>query len=175
MTAGVVLEDHIRDVVDFPKPGVVFKDITPLLADPVSFGHATATLAAKYADCQITKVVGVEARGFMVATPVAQRLGVGFVPVRKPGKLPSEVHSEPYELEYGSDRLEIHSDALTAGDRVLIVDDVIASGGTAAATARLVEGLGAVVVGFAFVIDLVFLGGRDRLGDYEVFSLVKYF
>ncbi len=173
MTAGVAFEDRIRDVADFPRPGITFKDITPLLADPVVFAAVVASLAGPFMG-RVDKVVGIEARGFMVATPVAQLLGTGFVPVRKPGKLPGPVQSESYELEYGSDALEIHSDALVGGERVLVVDDVIATGGTAVATARLVESLGAKVVGLGFVIELEFLDGRRQLEGYEVLSLVTY-
>ncbi len=174
MTAAVVLEDRIRDIPDFPRPGIVFKDITPLLGDPVAFAQAVDALARLFADSRVDKVVGVEARGFILATPVAQRLGAGFVPVRKAGKLPAAVQAETYALEYGTDSIEVHEDAFGPGDRVLVVDDVIATGGTAAATARLVERLGATVVGFAFLIELAFLAGRDRLGGYDVLSLVTY-
>ncbi|HAS10304.1 MAG TPA: adenine phosphoribosyltransferase, partial [Acidimicrobiaceae bacterium] len=146
------LEPHIRDVPDWPEPGVVFKDITPLLADPAGFAYAVRSLAEPFAGRGITKVVGMEARGFLIGAPVALHLGAGFVPVRKPGKLPRATDSEEYALEYGTDRLEIHADAVGADDRVLVIDDVIATGGTAAATVALVERSGATVVGLGFVI-----------------------
>jgi adenine phosphoribosyltransferase len=170
----VDLAAHIRDIPDFPSPGIVFKDITPLLGDPAAFAATIDGLADPFVGRGITKVVGIEARGFVVAAPVAHRLGAGFVPARKPGKLPWGTASESYELEYGSDSLEIHTDAVEPGEHVLIVDDVIATGGTAAATIRLVESLGAVVVGVAFVIELAFLGGADLLGDREHVSLLTY-
>jgi adenine phosphoribosyltransferase len=164
----------IRDVPDFPKPGITFKDITPLLADPVAFAEVVDRLAEPFVGRGVTKVVGIEARGFVVAAPVAHRLGAGFVPVRKPGKLPWETASEAYELEYGTDELEVHLDAIAPGEKVLVVDDVIATGGTALAAARLVEGLGGEVVGLAFLIELAFLGGADRLGELPHVSLVTY-
>src|SRR5438105_684108 len=157
------LKDHIRDIPDFPKPGVVFKDITPLLADVDAFRFAIDAIADHFAGGEVHKVLGVEARGFIVAAPVAYRFGAGFVPVRKAGKLPWDIEREEYELEYGTDLLEIHRDAIVPGERVLIVDDVIATGGTAAATASLVERLGGEVVGFAFVIELEFLKGRKKI------------
>src|SRR5207248_5462831 len=157
------LKDHIRDIPDFPKPGVVFKDITPLLADVDAFRFAVDAIADHFAGNEVHKVIGVEARGFIIAAPVAYRFGAGFIPIRKAGKLPWEIEREEYELEYGTDLLEIHRDAVAPGERVLIVDDVIATGGTAAATARLAERLGGVVLGFAFVIELGFLEGRKKL------------
>jgi adenine phosphoribosyltransferase len=168
------LAEHVRDIPDYPKPGVVFRDITPLLAAPDAFTAAVDALAAPYAGDRIDKVVGVEARGFVFAAPVAYRFRAGFVPVRKPGKLPWELEREEYELEYGTDLLEIHRDAVRPGERVLVVDDVIATGGTAGATARLVERLGGAVAGFAFLIDLEFLGGRAKLDGYRVHSVVSY-
>jgi len=168
------LEDHIRDVADFPRPGIGFKDITPLLADVDAFRTVVDAIAGHFAGHRVDAVVGVEARGFIMAAPVAYRYGAGFVPVRKAGKLPWETESEEYELEYGTDRLEIHRDALRPGDRVLVVDDVIATGGTAAATIRLVERLGATVVGLGFVIELAFLHGRAKLEGYEAMSLITY-
>lgn len=164
----------VRDVPDFPKPGITFKDITPLLADPEAFAEVVDRLAEPFVGRGITKVVGIEARGFVVAAPVAHRLGAGFVPVRKPGKLPWETASQAYELEYGTDELEVHLDAVATGEKVLVVDDVIATGGTALAAARLVEGLGGEVVGLAFLIELAFLGGADRLGDLPHVSLLTY-
>jgi adenine phosphoribosyltransferase len=162
----------IRDVPNYPKPGIVFKDITPLLASPEAFRAATEAMAAPFVDAGITHVVAIESRGFILGGPVAQRLGVGFVPVRKPGKLPAETRRETYELEYGTDALEIHADAWGDGARVLIVDDVLATGGTADATRRLVEGIGATVVGFSFLIALSFLPGRERLSARLVNSVV---
>src|SRR5438477_9532990 len=157
------LKDHIRDIPDFPKPGVVFKDITPLLADVDAFRFAIDAIADHFAGGEVHKVLGVEARGFIVAAPIAYRFGAGFVPVRKAGKLPWEIEREEYELEYGTDLLEIHRDAIAPGELVLVVDDVIATGGTAAATARLVERLGGEVIGFAFVLELGFLHGREQI------------
>ncbi len=168
------LEGHIRDVPDFPKPGILFKDITPLLADAEAFRSAVDAIAGHFASHRVDKVVGVEARGFILAAPVAYRAGAGFVPVRKVGKLPWRTEAEEYDLEYGTDRLEIHRDAVAPGDRVLVVDDVIATGGTVAATIRLVEKLGATVVGLGFVIELAFLHGREKLEGYEAMSLITY-
>jgi adenine phosphoribosyltransferase len=172
--AGPDLLRHIRDIPDFPKPGVVFKDITPLLADPVAFAACIDALAAPLEGRRIDKVLGIEARGFIVAAPVAYRFGAGFVPVRKAGKLPWEIEREEYELEYGTDLLEIHRDAVQPGEQVFILDDVMATGGTAAATARLVEKLGGEVVGFGFLIELAFLGGRAKLPGYEISSLLTF-
>ena len=174
MPEPVDLTHHVRDVADWPKPGVVFKDITPLLGDPGALAAAISALAAPFAGRAITKVVGIEARGFVIGAPVAVHLGAGFVPVRKPGKLPGATESEQYELEYGTDRLEIHADAIEPGEQVLIVDDVIATGGTAAATIRLVERLGGTVVGLGFVIELGFLGGHAQLDGHEHTSLISY-
>ncbi len=168
------LTAHIRDVPDFPKPGVVFKDITPLLAHPAALAGCIDRMAAACDGQRIDKVVGVEARGFIVAAPVAYRLGVGFIPVRKPGKLPWELEQQEYALEYGTDRLEIHRDAVQPGERVVIVDDVLATGGTAAATARLVEKLGGEVTGFVFMIELGFLHGRTEIEGHEITSLLTY-
>lgn len=165
---------HIRDIPDFPSPGIVFKDITPLLGDAAAFAAAVDGLAAPFEGQGITKVLGTEARGFILAAPVAHRFAAGFVPVRKAGKLPWEIERQEYELEYGTDLLEIHRDAIAPGERVLIVDDVLATGGTAAATARLVEKLGGEVAGFAFLIELAFLDGRPKLGDRSVTSLLTY-
>lgn len=157
------LRSLVRDVPDFPRPGIVFRDITPLLADADALRRAVTALASPFADAGIDRVVGIEARGFIFAAPVACALGAGFVPVRKPGKLPWETVSEPYELEYGVDELEAHRDSFPTGDHVLIVDDVIATGGTAAAACRLVERLGGRVAGVSCLIELAPLGGRDRL------------
>ena len=168
------LATFIRDVPDWPTPGVVFKDITPLLGDPVAFATTIDRLADHFVGRGVTKVVGIEARGFVVAAPVAHRLGAGFVPARKPGKLPWGTESRSYELEYGTDELEVHTDAVAPGERVLVVDDVIATGGTAAAAVQLVESLGGVVAGVGFVIELAFLGGAARLGDHEHVALLTY-
>jgi adenine phosphoribosyltransferase len=164
----------IRDVPDFPKPGIVFKDITTLTKDPEGLRTAVDAIAERYADADVDLVVGIESRGFVFGAAVAYKLGVGFVPARKPGKLPSQTVSAEYELEYGTDALEIHRDAIGAGQRVLIVDDLLATGGTAAATAKLVSELGGEIVGIAFLIDLAFLRGRDKLAGYDVFSLIEY-
>ncbi len=164
----------IRDIPDFPKPGVTFKDITPLLNDPVAFASVVDALAGAFITAKIDRVLGVEARGFIVAAPVAYRLGAGFVPVRKAGKLPWEIEREEYVLEYGTDLLEMHRDAVHPGERVLIVDDVLATGGTAAATARLVDRIGGEVIGFGFLLELAFLGGASQLENYDVVSLLTY-
>lgn len=166
--------DRIRDVPDYPKPGVVFKDITPLLADPVAFSSAVDAIVVSFGRGTIDKVVGIEARGFIVAAPVAYHFGAGFVPLRKPGKLPYETVAQGYELEYGTETLEIHADAFKPGERVLIVDDVLATGGTASAACALVERAGAKVAGLAFVIELGFLGGASKLEGYDFVSLLKY-
>lgn len=168
------LKDHIRDIPDFPSPGVVFKDITPLLADVDAFRFAVDAIADHYAGNDVDKVLGVEARGFIIAGPVAYRFGAGFVPVRKAGKLPWEIESQEYELEYGSSLLEIHKDAVEPGENVLIVDDVLATGGTASASVDLVERLGANVLGLGFVIELAFLHGRDKLEGRDLVSLLVY-
>jgi adenine phosphoribosyltransferase len=168
------LQAHVRDVIDYPKPGIVFKDITPLLGSADAFRATVDALAAPYATTRVDKVIGIEARGFVFAAPVTYELQAGFVPVRKPGKLPWEIEREEYVLEYGTDLLEIHRDAIAPGERVLIVDDVVATGGTAAATARLVERLGGSVVGFAFVLELGFLHGREQLSGYDIHTLVTY-
>ncbi len=168
------LEELVRDIPDFPAPGVVFKDITPLLADPVAFAATVEALTEPFAGQGIEQVVGIEARGFILAGAIAHRLGAGFVPVRKGGKLPGAVEREHYDLEYGSDLLEVHADALVAGARVLVVDDVLATGGTAAATVRLVEKLDGHVVGLGFVLELAFLSGRGQLPGRQVVSLLTY-
>jgi adenine phosphoribosyltransferase len=164
----------IREVPDFPQEGIVFKDITPLLADEVAFSSVIDMVVVHFGRGNVDKVVGIEARGFILASPVAYHFGAGFVPVRKAGKLPWESESEQYELEYGTETLEIHKDAFTPGERVLIVDDVLATGGTARATAKLVERLGGSVVGIACLIELGFLKGRQAIEDYEFFALITF-
>ncbi len=168
------MKDHVRDIPDYPKPGVVFKDITPLLADPDAFAAAVDALAEPFEADHIDKVLGIEARGFVFAAPVAYRHRAGFIPLRKAGKLPWEIEREEYELEYGTDLLEIHKDAIGPGEKVLIVDDVLATGGTASAAVRLVERLGGEVVGLAFLIELGFLGGAAKLPDRRIHSVVTY-
>jgi adenine phosphoribosyltransferase len=168
------LRASIRDVPDFPKPGIVFKDITPVLADAALFVRTTDALAMSVRDAKITHVVAIESRGFIFGAPVAQALRASFVPMRKPGKLPHKTEREEYALEYGTDALEMHRDGLTAGARVLVVDDVLATGGTAAAACRLVERVGASVVACAFVIELGFLNGREKLGARRMAALVTY-
>ena len=168
------LKNHIRDIPDFPRPGVVFKDITPLLADVDAFRFAVDAIADHFAGRTIDKVLGVEARGFILAAPVAYRFGAGFVPVRKAGKLPWQIEQEEYELEYGTDLLEIHKDAVRPGENVVLVDDVLATGGTASASVRLVERLGANVLGLGFIIELAFLHGREKLPDRDMISLMVY-
>jgi adenine phosphoribosyltransferase len=168
------LKAHVRDIPDYPQPGIIFRDITPLLAAPDAYAATVDAISAPFADEHIDKVLGIEARGFVFAAPVAYRHVAGFVPVRKAGKLPFEIEREEYALEYGTDLLEIHRDAVAPGERVLIVDDVIATGGTAAATIRLAERLGGEVIGLTFVIELGFLHGRDKLEGYNVNALVTY-
>jgi adenine phosphoribosyltransferase len=168
------LKALIRDVPDFPQPGIVFKDITPLLADPIAFSTVIDLIVVQFGRGSVDKVLGIEARGFILASPVAYHFGAGFVPVRKAGKLPWQTTSAEYELEYGKETLEIHTDAFRPGERVLIVDDVLATGGTAQATARLVESADAKVIGMAFLIELGFLQGRDKLQGYDTFSLITY-
>jgi adenine phosphoribosyltransferase len=168
----VNLESYIRDVPDFPKPGIMFKDITPLLAAPEGFRACIDTIADAYRDAGVTKVLGAEARGFILGGALAYALGAGFIPARKPGKLPAETTSAAYQLEYGVDTLEMHTGAVGPGDVVLIIDDVLATGGTAAAKAELVAGSGAAVAGFAFLIELDFLSGRDKLGGAKIVSLI---
>jgi adenine phosphoribosyltransferase len=168
------LREFVRDIPDWPKPGIIFRDITPLLAAPDAFALTVDALAAPYADEPIDKVIGIEARGFVFAAPLAYRRGAGFIPVRKAGKLPWEIEREEYALEYGTDLLEVHRDAVHPGEHVLIVDDVIATGGTASAAARLVERLGGTVAGFTFLLELVDLGGRAKLDGYRVHTVLSY-
>lgn len=168
------LRQFIRDVPDFPKPGIVFRDITPLLANPEALRQTVRRLGDHYRQANVELVVAAEARGFIFAAPLALELDVGFVPARKPGKLPRERHSHEYELEYGTDRLEIHLDGIAPGQRALVVDDLLATGGTVSACCRLVERARATVVGCAFVIELLSLRGAQRLAPHPVFSLVQY-
>lgn len=163
---------RMRDVQDFPRPGIVFKDITPLLADPVLFGRVINGMAAPFRGQHITKVIGVEARGFILGAPVALALNAGFVPARKPGKLPHHTVVERYSLEYGTDGLELHRDAVLKGERVIVVDDVLATGGTAEATAKLTAQLGGELVGFSFLMVLGFLDGAKRLGADRVRTIL---
>lgn len=168
------LKALIRDVPDFPQPGILFRDITPLLSDPAGLRFTLEALTQFATDAKPHCIVGIESRGFIFGVPLADRLGLPFVPVRKPGKLPAARMSVEYSLEYGESRLDIHEDALAGGDRAFIVDDLLATGGTALAAAKLVELLGGVVAGFGFVIELAPLGGRDRLDKYRVESLISY-
>jgi len=167
------VEAYIRDVPDFPKKGIVFKDITPLLGNYQALAATVDQLAGPYMDCDVQYVAGIESRGFIFGVPVAERLKAGFVPIRKPGKLPAETISESYDLEYGTDAVEIHADAIEAGAKVLMVDDLLATGGTMAAACKLVERLGGSIVGVTFVIELCFLNGRDKLAGRDVDSLIK--
>ena len=168
------LKKLIREVPDFPKPGILFYDITTLLKDAGGLAQVIDALKARYREARDDVVLGVEARGFIFAPALAYGLGAGFVPVRKPGKLPAETVKASYQLEYGSDSLEIHKDAIAPGQRVLIVDDLLATGGTAAAVARMVEDMGGVVAGIGFVVELTFLDGRRKLAGHELFSLLQY-
>ena len=164
----------IRDVPDFPEPGIVFKDITPVLADPIAFSTIIDLIVVHFGRGNVDKVVGIEARGFILGAPVAYHFGAGIIPVRKKGKLPYDTLEETYALEYGTAALEIHTDAVQAGERVLVVDDVLATGGTAKAAASLVERVGGKVCGIATLIELEFLHGRDKLQGYDLFTLIKY-
>jgi adenine phosphoribosyltransferase len=168
------LRESVREIPDFPQPGVSFKDITPLLGDPATFSSAVDAMVVSYGRGTVDKVVGMEARGFIIAAPVAYHFGAGFVPLRKKGKLPYDTISQTYELEYGTETLEMHVDAFAEGDQVLIVDDVLATGGTARAACELVERAGARVVGLAFIIELEFLGGARNIEGYDYVSLLQY-
>ena len=167
------LEQFIRDVPDFPKKGIIFKDITPLLGNYGALSTAVSQLAEPFAGTKIDYVAGIESRGFIFAVPVAERLKAGFVPIRKPGKLPAETLSESYELEYGTDSIEVHADAISSGSNVLMVDDLLATGGTMKAACKLIEKIGGNIVGVSFVIELCFLNGRDKIPQYDVKSLIK--
>ena len=168
------LKDYIRDVPDFPKPGILFRDITPLLSSPSAFSQCIDRFAEEYDGKGVDVIAAAEARGFIFAVPLAMRLNAAFVPVRKPGKLPFRTHSLEYELEYGTDCLEIHEDSIVAGQKVLIIDDLLATGGTVDACCRLVEQCGATVAGCGFLINLSFLNGAERLGDRNLFSILEY-
>lgn len=170
----VELREFVREIPDYPTPGVLFRDITPLLADPNALRAAMDAMAEPYLDQQVDVVAAAEARGFIFAGPLALKLGAGFVPIRKPGKLPFEMHSFAYELEYGTDELQIHVDGVKPGQRVLVVDDLLATGGTVEACCRLLERCEATIVGCAFLIELAALGGEARLNPYRVHSVVRY-
>ena len=170
----VALEGAIREIADFPVRGIAFKDITPVLSDPTLFARVTSALATAFEASRPTHIAAIESRGFLLGGPVAQLLGAGLVPLRKPGKLPGPTETEHYSLEYGADALQVHRDAFGPGARVLVVDDVLATGGTALAARRLVEKLGATPVGCSVLIELEFLSARSRLGDWPVRSLVRY-
>ncbi len=170
----IELKNYIRDVKDFPKPGIVFKDITTLLKDPVALKETLNILYDFASGLDITKVVGIESRGFIFGAMLAEKLGVGFVPIRKPGKLPAETLSESYALEYGVDKIEIHKDAIEKADKILLHDDLLATGGTAAAAVKLIEKLGGEVVQLSFIVELLFLPGRKNLNGYTINSIVQY-
>lgn len=168
------LIDTIRSIPDFPKKGIVFRDITTLLKNPHAFAEAVDVFYERFKDTGVEKVVSIEARGFILGAPLAYRLGAGFVPVRKPKKLPAETLREEYTLEYGIDAVEIHKDAISPGEKVLVLDDLLATGGTILAAARLVERLGGSIIGLAFLIELAFLHARHRLSKYDIFSIITY-
>ncbi len=168
------LENKIRTIPDFPKKGIMFKDITTVLKDPEALAYCVDTLYEKYKNKGITKVIGIESRGFIIGAALAYRLGVGFVPIRKPGKLPAETIRQEYQLEYGTDVIEIHKDAIVHGEKVLLHDDVLATGGTMEAACKLVNQLGGVIVGLSFLIELSFLNPRKKLKNYDIFSLISY-
>lgn len=174
MADEATLRRLIREISDYPEPGVTFRDITPLLGDGAALATTIDLLADRFADVAIDRIVGIESRGFIFAAPLAYRLGAAFVPVRKAGKLPWAVVREEYDLEYGTDKLEIHRDAIHPGERILVVDDVLATGGTAAATSRLVEALGGEIAGLGFVIEIEALNGRDRLAGRDIEVLVGF-
>lgn len=174
ITSAMELVNKIRNIPDFPQKGIIFRDITTLLQDAQAFRFVIDAIIDYFRDKDVDVIVAIEARGYVIAAPVAYNLGVGLVPVRKPGKLPAETISEDYELEYGKNTLEIHKDAIKPGQKVLIIDDLIATGGSCLATKKLVERLGGVVVGFGFVIELEFLKGRRLIQEHDIFTLVKY-
>lgn len=167
------LKKFIRDIPNFPKEGIIFKDITPLLKDAEAFKEAIDKMIEYYRDAEFDYIAGIEARGFLIGAPMAIEMGKGFIPIRKPGKLPADILSKDYDLEYGSNRIEIHRDAISPGDRVLIIDDLLATGGTIAAAVELIEELGGQVAGIGFLYELSELKGRDLLTGYDVFSLMK--
>lgn len=169
----VDLADFIRDIPDFPKKGIIFKDITPLLLDPVALDEAILQLETPYRSSGVEVVVGIESRGFIFGAAVARELGAGFVPIRKPGKLPHKTVGREYALEYGMDTIEMHADAVADGTKVLMLDDLLATGGTMSAACEMVAGLGGNIVGIAFLIELCFLNGREKLADYEIHSLIR--
>ncbi len=168
------LQQHIRSIPDFPKPGILFRDITPLLGNAAAFGEVIRRLAERFRDDRPTAILAAESRGFIFAAPLALELGAAFIPVRKPGKLPFKTRKHSYELEYGTDALEMHVDAVTPGSRCLMVDDLLATGGTTEACIKLAQDSGAEVIGCAFVIELTFLNGRNRLKPHDVFSVIQY-
>jgi adenine phosphoribosyltransferase len=170
----MALTDHIRDIPDFPKPGILFKDITPLLADPAAFAESVRVLSDHYRGQPIDAIAAAEARGFLFAAPMALELKLPLIPLRKPGKLPYRTYSLKYDLEYGQAELQMHVDGVAKGARVLLVDDVLATGGTMRAGCALIEQAGGTVVGCAFLVELSFLGGRQKLAGYHVFSLIQY-
>ena len=174
MSQSLDLKQYIRSIPDFPKPGIMFRDITPLLAAPAAFGRSIDAFAERFADSRPTVILGAESRGFIFAAPLALKLGASFVPVRKPGKLPYQTRRLNYELEYGTDGLEMHIDAVPPGSRVLLIDDLLATGGTIDACVKLVEQSDAEVIGLGFLVELTFLNGRQKLADRDVFSLIQY-
>jgi len=174
VTGVIDLKGYIRSIPDWPKKGILFRDITPLLADPKAFAAAVDALCADFTNAGIKYVAAVEARGFIFGSAVAERLGAGFVPIRKKGKLPYKTEAVTYDLEYGTDTLEVHRDAVSKGAKVLIVDDLLATGGTMAAACKLIKKIGGQIAGISFLIELVELSGRDKLGDYKVKAVISY-
>lgn len=168
------LKQYVRDVPDWPKKGIIFKDLTPLFKDPAAFKFALDALRNRYSETKVDKVCGVEARGFILAPTLAYMLGAGFIPVRKPKKLPWETEQVTYELEYGTDTLEMHRDAVKPGDNILLIDDLLATGGTASAVVRLIERQGGKLAGIGFLVELGFLHGRSKLDGHDVFALIRY-
>lgn len=174
MTQNIDLKDYVRDIPDWPKEGILFRDITPLLSSPEAFSKAVNILADCYNDRQIDHVAGIEARGFIFGAAVAEKIGAGFIPIRKKGKLPYQIESVTYELEYGTDTVEVHKDCLKDGNKVLLIDDLLATGGTMAAAAKLITKIGGQIQGIAFLIELQFLKGKEKLTDYDVKTILKY-